>query len=29
MLLNADIVVDRRSLLEWLLDPLYAAGRRK
>lgn len=28
MLLSADIVVDRRSLLEWLLDPLYAAGRR-
>lgn len=28
MLLTADIIVDRRSLLEWLLDPLYAAGRR-
>lgn len=28
MLLSADIVIDRRSLLEWLLDPLYAAGRR-
>ena len=28
MLLTADVVVDRRSLLEWLLDPLYAAGRR-
>jgi membrane fusion protein len=28
MLLSADVVVDRRSLLEWLLDPLYAAGRR-
>ncbi|MEZ5996984.1 MAG: HlyD family efflux transporter periplasmic adaptor subunit [Hyphomonadaceae bacterium] len=28
MLLHADIVVDRRSLMEWLLDPLYAAGRR-
>ncbi len=28
MLLNADIVIDRRSLLEWLLDPLYAVGRR-
>ena len=28
MLLNADVVIDRRSLLEWLLDPLYAAGRR-
>ena len=28
MLLTADIVVDRRTLLEWLLDPLYAVGRR-
>ena len=28
MLLSADLVVDRRSLFEWLLDPLYAAGRR-
>jgi membrane fusion protein len=28
MLLTADIVIDRRSLLEWLLDPLYAAGHR-
>ena len=28
MLLNADIVTDRRSLLQWLLDPLYAVGRR-
>jgi len=28
MLLSADIVIDRRTLLEWLLDPLYAAGRR-
>ncbi|HYD86027.1 MAG TPA: HlyD family efflux transporter periplasmic adaptor subunit [Vitreimonas sp.] len=28
MLLSADIVVDRRSLMEWLLDPIYAAGRR-
>lgn len=26
MLLDADVVIDRRSLLEWLLDPLYAAG---
>ena len=25
--LKADIVSDRRSLAEWLLDPLYAAGR--
>lgn len=29
MLLSADIVIDRRTLLEWLLDPLYAAGRRR
>jgi len=28
MLLTADIVIDRRSLLEWLLDPLYAVGKR-
>lgn len=28
MLLNADVVIDRRSLVEWLLDPIYAAGRR-
>ncbi|MNS01958.1 Colicin V secretion protein CvaA [compost metagenome] len=28
MLLTADVVIDRRSLLEWLFDPLYAAGRR-
>lgn len=28
MLVSADIVMDRRTLLEWLLDPLYAAGRR-
>jgi membrane fusion protein len=28
MLLRADIVIDRRTLLELLLDPLYAAGRR-
>lgn len=28
MLLTADVIIDRRSLLEWLLDPLYAAGRR-
>lgn len=27
MLLSANIVIDRRSLLEWLLDPLYAVGR--
>ncbi len=28
MLVDADIVLDRRTLFEWLLDPLYAAGRR-
>lgn len=28
MLLTADVVIDRRSLLQWLLDPVYAAGRR-
>ena len=28
MLLTADVVIDRRTLVEWLLDPLYAAGRR-
>ncbi len=27
MLLNADIVFDRRTLLEWLLDPIYAVSR--
>lgn len=28
MTLTADIVIDRRSLIEWLFDPLYAAARR-
>lgn len=28
MLLTADLVADRRTLMEWLLDPLYAVGRR-
>lgn len=28
MLLEADIILDRRPLIAWLLDPLYAAGRR-
>ncbi len=28
MLLTAAVVIDRRSLLEWLLDPLYAVGKR-
>ena len=27
MLLSADIVIDHRTLVEWLLDPLYAVGR--
>lgn len=27
MLLSANIVTDRRSLLEWLFDPIYAVGR--
>lgn len=27
MLLSASIVIDRRSLIEWLLDPIYAVGR--
>lgn len=29
MLLTADVIIDQRTLLEWLLDPLYATGRRK
>ena len=28
MLLRAEVVIDRRSLLEWLFDPIFAAGRR-
>lgn len=28
MLLSAEIIIDRRTLLEWLFDPLFAAGRR-
>lgn len=28
MLLKADIILDRRSLMTWLLDPLLSAGRR-
>ena len=28
MLLTAEVVIDHRSLLQWLLDPLYAVGRR-
>jgi membrane fusion protein len=29
MLVSADIVFDRRSLLQWLFDPIYAVGLRK
>ena len=28
LLLSADIVFDRRSLVEWLFDPLYAVAER-
>lgn len=28
MLASAEIVFDRRSLLQWLFDPIYAVGRR-
>lgn len=28
MLVTAEITVDRRTLVEWVLDPIYAAGRR-
>jgi membrane fusion protein len=28
MLLSADVVFDRRSLIEWLFDPLFAVARR-
>ena len=28
LLLRADVVIDQRSLLEWLFDPIFAAGRR-
>jgi membrane fusion protein len=28
MLLTAEVVIDHRSLLQWILDPLYAVGRR-
>ena len=27
MLLRAEVVIDRRSLLEWLFDPIYAVRR--
>jgi multidrug efflux pump subunit AcrA (membrane-fusion protein) len=29
MLLKADVVIDKRSLIQWLLDPLFATGRRQ
>ncbi len=29
MQFTADIIIDRRSLIEWLLDPVYAAGRTR
>jgi membrane fusion protein len=28
MLVSADVVFDRRSLIQWLFDPIYAVGRR-
>jgi membrane fusion protein len=28
MSLRADLIIDRRTLIEWLLDPVYAAARR-
>ena len=28
MLLSADVVFDRRTLLQWLFDPIYAVSRR-
>lgn len=28
MLLTADVILDRRNLVEWILDPLYAVGKR-
>lgn len=28
MLMSADIIIDRRTLLEWLFDPLFAAASR-
>jgi membrane fusion protein len=28
MLVSAEIVFDRRTLLQWLFDPIYAVGRR-
>ncbi len=28
MLVSAEIIFDKRSLMEWLFDPIYAVGRR-
>jgi membrane fusion protein len=28
MLVSADVVFDRRSLVQWLFDPIYAVARR-
>lgn len=28
MLLKADIIIERRSIIDWLLDPLYAVGKK-
>jgi membrane fusion protein len=28
MLVSAEIIVDRRSLMQWLFDPIYAVSRR-
>ncbi|MEO0451456.1 MAG: HlyD family efflux transporter periplasmic adaptor subunit [Pseudomonadota bacterium] len=28
LLLSADVIFDRRSLIEWLLDPIYAVGSK-
>ena len=28
MRVSADVILEKRSLLEWLLDPLYAVGKR-
>lgn len=28
LMVSADIIIDRRNLIEWLFDPLFAAGRR-
>ncbi|WP_260428515.1 hypothetical protein [Burkholderia stagnalis] len=28
MALEADVLIDKRRLIEWVLEPLYALGRR-